>query len=33
MAIQFCDDCGDTLPATFESTAKCDCCGLINKSQ
>ncbi|KAL8285672.1 hypothetical protein RB597_002642 [Gaeumannomyces tritici] len=33
MAIQFCDDCGDTLPITADRNVKCDCCGKMNKSK
>ncbi|KIN06567.1 hypothetical protein OIDMADRAFT_17376 [Oidiodendron maius Zn] len=32
MAIQFCDDCGDTLPVSVESSVKCDCCGSVNQN-
>ncbi|KLU91832.1 hypothetical protein MAPG_10781 [Magnaporthiopsis poae ATCC 64411] len=32
MAIQFCDDCGDTLSVTADQKVKCDCCGKMNKS-
>ncbi|KAL8339840.1 hypothetical protein RB601_006117 [Gaeumannomyces tritici] len=32
MAIQFCEDCGDTLPITADRNVKCDCCGKMNKN-
>lgn len=32
MAIQFCEDCGDTLPISAEKLVTCDCCGKKNKS-
>lgn len=32
MAIQFCDDCGDTLPTSVQKLVTCDCCGKENKS-
>ncbi|ELR03513.1 hypothetical protein VC83_03390 [Pseudogymnoascus destructans] len=33
MAIQFCSDCGDTLPISMDQMVKCDCCKMINKNQ
>ena len=32
MAIQFCDDCGDTLPLSMDDLVKCDCCRKSIKS-
>ncbi|KAI6354969.1 hypothetical protein MCOR25_008402 [Pyricularia grisea] len=32
MAIQFCNDCGDTLPISGNPEIKCDCCGNMNKN-
>ncbi|KAI1162030.1 hypothetical protein F5B18DRAFT_409755 [Nemania serpens] len=29
MAIQFCEDCGDTLPISVRREVPCDCCDLI----
>lgn len=31
MAIQLCDDCGDTLPVTAHEKVQCDCCGKTNQ--
>ncbi|KAI0523853.1 hypothetical protein F5B22DRAFT_420664 [Xylaria bambusicola] len=30
MAIQFCEDCGDTLPISVKREVPCDCCGKTN---
>ncbi|KAI1108633.1 hypothetical protein F5Y14DRAFT_435659 [Nemania sp. NC0429] len=30
MAIQFCQDCGDTLPISVKREVPCDCCGKLN---
>lgn len=32
MAIQFCDDCGDTLPISVQKLVTCGCCGKENRS-
>ncbi|KLU91498.1 hypothetical protein MAPG_10016 [Magnaporthiopsis poae ATCC 64411] len=32
MAIQFCGDCGDTLPITADRNVRCDCCGKTNQN-
>jgi hypothetical protein len=32
MTIQFCNSCGNLLPATQDLKAKCDCCGKVTNS-
>ncbi|KAI1428120.1 hypothetical protein F5Y12DRAFT_733693 [Xylaria sp. FL1777] len=33
MAIQFCDDCGNTLPISVRKEVICDCCGKSNENR